>query len=109
MQHVLDKIAKEVRAKRIKLGYTQRSLAEKMHMSDRTIMDLENCKGTPKSETVLLIAKELGISLDAILFPELSATTVSKTVVDFFAGKSEAEIQKYIALCQQADQFRNDK
>lgn len=32
--------------------------------------------------------------------------TVSKTVVDFFAGKSEAEIEKYIALCKQAEAFQ---
>ena len=29
--------------------------------------------------------------------------------LDFFAGKSEAEIQKYIALCKQAETFQKDK
>ena len=28
-------------------------------------------------------------------------------VVDFFSGKSEEEIQKYILLCQQADAFKS--
>jgi len=33
----------------------------------------------------------------------MSTSNVSKSVIDFFAGKSESEIQKYIALCQQAE------
>ena len=77
-------------------------------MSIRTVQDLENGISNPKAETILLIAKELNISIDAILFPELSTGTVSKTVVDFFAGKSEAEIQKFISLCQQAEKLKTD-
>ena len=36
------------------------------------------------------------------------SSTVSKSVIDFFSGKTESEIQKYISLCQQADQFKKD-
>lgn len=108
MYNLLDDFASEVRRKRRIVGYTQRQLAEKLHMSIRTIQDLENGISNPKTETVLLIAKELNISIDAILFPELSTSTVSKTVVDFFAGKTEAEIQQYILLCQQAEQLKNN-
>lgn len=77
-------------------------------MSIRTVQDLENGISNQKAETILLIAKELNISIDAILFTELSTGTVSKTVVDFFAGKSEAEIQKFISLCQQAEKLKTD-
>ena len=55
---------------------------------------------------MVLVAKELNISVDAAIFPEMVNQTVSKTVVDFFAGKSEAEIEKFIALCKQAEAFR---
>ena len=109
VQNVLDSFAAEVKRKRKLAGYTQKQLADKLHMSVRTIMDLENCVSNPKSETILLIAKELNISVDAILFPELSRSTVSKTVIDFFSNKSENEIQKYILLCQQADQLKNSE
>ena len=88
------------------MGYTQRQLADKLHMSIRTVQDLENGISNPKAETMLLIAKELNISIDAILFPELLNRNMSKTVVDFFAGKSEAEIQKYILLCEQAEKLK---
>ena len=60
---MLDDFASEVRRKRNMSGYTQRQLAEKLHMSIRTILDLENGVSNPKFETVLLIAKELNISI----------------------------------------------
>lgn len=75
-------------------------------MNARTIIDLETCQSNPKFETVALVAKELNISVDAAIFPDMVNQTVSKTVVDFFAGKSEAEIEKYIALCKQAEAFQ---
>ena len=87
---------------------TQKALAERLHMSVRTIIEIEKCKSNPKFETEVL-AKELNISLDAAIFPDMVTGTVSKTVIDFFAGKSEAEIQKYIALCKQAETFQKDK
>ena len=103
MQNVLDTFAAEVLRKRKAIGYTQRQLADKLHMSIRTIQDLEHGISNPKAETILLIARELDISIDAILFPNIVRGHISKTAMDFFAGKSEAEVQKYVSLCQQAD------
>ena len=51
----------------------------------------------------MLLARELNVSLDAIVFQNIPTSNVSKSVIDFFAGKSESEIQKYIALCQQVE------
>lgn len=109
MQNVLDEFASEVRKRRKKLHYTQKQLADRLHMSTRTIIDLENCRSNPRFETIAYIAQELDISLDAFLFPDTSITPVSKSVADYFSGKSEAEVQKYIALCECADSFRTDK
>ena len=88
---------------------TQRQLAERLGMNPRTIIDLETGKSNPKFEMVVLVAKELNISVDAAIFPKMVNQTVSKTVADFFAGKSEAEIEKYIALCKQAEAFQKDE
>ena len=104
MQNVLDTFAAEVLRKRKAIGYTQRQLADKLHMSIRTIQDLEHGISNPKAETILLIARELDISIDAILFPNIVRGHISKT-----AGKSEAEVQKYVSLCQQADKLKTDK
>lgn len=109
MQNVLDAFASEVRKRRKKLHYTQKQLADRLHMSSRTIIDLENGRSNPRFETIVYIAQELDISLDAILFPETANTTVSKSVADYFSGMNEAEAQKYIALCQCADDCHSDR
>lgn len=109
MQNPLDSFAAALRAARIKRILTQRELADKLHMSVRTIIEIERCKSSPKFETVATLARELNISLDAAVFQDMKSDAVSKSVIDFFAGKSEDEIQKYITLCQQADTFKEHK
>lgn len=109
MQNPIDSLGIALRNARKKRNLTQRELADKLHMSVRTIIEAEQGRSNPKFETVALIAKELNVSLDAIVFPDSSATSVSKSVIDFFSGKSETEIQKYITLCQQADAFKGEK
>ena len=107
MNNPLDLFAWKVRSERKRQHLTQKQLAERLGMNPRTIIDLETCQSNPKFETVVLVAKELNISVDAAIFPEMVNQTVSKTVVDFFAGKSEAEIEKFIALCKQAEAFQS--
>jgi hypothetical protein len=51
----------------------------------------------------------MNISLDAIVFQNTPTATVSKSVVDFFAGKGEVEIQKYIAICKQIENLQEKK
>lgn len=106
MQNPLDSFANALRAARAKQDITQKGLAEKLNMSVRTIIEIERRRSNPKFETVVLLCRELNISLDAIVFPDMTANMVSKTVIDFFESKSEAEIQKYISLCRQADAFK---
>ena len=98
MNNPLNLFAWRVRSERKRQHLTQKKLAERLHMSVRTIIELETCKSNPKFETVALIARELNISLDATVFPNMVTGSVSKAVVDFFAGKSESEIQKYCTL-----------
>lgn len=108
MQNPLDLFAADVRAARIRRNLTQRQLADNLHMSVRTIIEIERCKSSPRFETVATIARELNISLDAAVFQNIQTDSVSKSVVDFFSGKSEEEIQKYILLCQQEDRFKSE-
>lgn len=104
MNHPLDQFAAILRMTRIQNGLTQQALAAQLGMSVRTIIQAERCKSNPKFETVVLLARALNISLDAIVFSDQVTPAVPKTVSDFFAGKSEAEAQQYIALCRQIEQ-----
>ena len=109
MNNPLDLFAWKVRSERKRQHLTQRKLAERLNMNARTIIDLETCQSNPKFETVALVAKELNISVDAAIFPDMVNQTVSKTVVDFFAGKSEAVIEQYSTLGKQAEAFQKDE
>lgn len=75
-------------------------------MCTRTVIEIEKCKSNPRFETVTLISEEMDISLDGIVFHGRAPQTVAKCVADFFAGKSEAESQRYIDLCMSADKLK---
>lgn len=108
MYNPVDEFSKKLREKRDAADKTQKGLAAKLGLSYRTIMDTELCRSNPKFETVAILAKELDISLDAIVFPDtVSPNGIPKCVYDFFKDKTEAEAQKYIDLCKQADTFRD--
>lgn len=76
MQNPLDLFAAALRAARIKRNLTQRGLADKLHMSVRTIIEIERCKSSPKFETVATLARELNISLDAAVFQDVKSDAV---------------------------------
>lgn len=103
----LDLFACILREKRELMKVTQRDLADKLGMCNRTIMEIEGCKSNPKFETVALISKEMRISLDAVVFHDEKPREIPKVVADFFAGKSDAEAERYIALCQSAEKLKN--
>ena len=42
-------------------------------------------------------------------FHQYNSREISKTVVDFFARKRKAEVEKNIAICKQAESFQNDE
>ena len=90
MNSVLDTLGISIREARKNRHLTQRELAAKLNMSVRTIIEIEK--------------------LGAIISPNKAFPgAVSPSVLDFFAGKSEAEVQQYLALCRQADSFRAKK
>ena len=62
MNNPLDEFGAKVRSEREVRGLTQKTLAEKLGMSHRTVMQAEICRSNPKFETVVLIARELNIS-----------------------------------------------
>lgn len=106
MQKTYERLAFAVRNGRKRENLTQQELSERLHMSIRTIQDIENQKNNAKFETIVLICKELNISFDAILYPEIPVTTVSKCVIDFFKDKSEIEAEKYISIFKQMQEIK---
>lgn len=83
--HFLDLFAEQLLEKRKKQKVTQRALAEKLNMCTRTIIDVEKCRSNSRFETVALLAKEMDISLDGVVFQDHTPQEVPKCVLDFFA------------------------
>ena len=102
----LDLFAQRLREKREQKKITQRELAERLNMCTRTVIEIGKCKSNPRFETVALISEDMNISLDGIVFHDRAPPTVAKCVTNFFAGKSDAESQKYIDLCMSADKLK---
>lgn len=109
MQNPVDLLGVALKEARLRQHLTQQKLADKLHMNVRTIIEIEHSHSNPRFETVALLARELNLSLDAVLFPETTTSRISKSVIDFFSGKTEKDIQKYLALCQQADLLKDSK
>ena len=102
MQNTYERLAFSIRTARKRENITQAELAERLKMSIRTIQGIENCKGNPKFETIILLCRELNVS-----YPDIPAENISKSAIDFFKNKSESETQKYIDICRYAEKLKN--
>lgn len=104
MSDPIKQFADKVRKKREKLDMTQKDLGSKTGTSIRTVSKIETGCGNPRFETVLIYAKTLGISLDAIVFgDDVPRDDVPHCVAEYFGGMSPDRAEQYIALCQQSD------
>lgn len=109
MQNSIDSFGEAVRIERARRRLTRKQLAELLHLSERTLMDVELARTNSRLETVAIIAQGLDISLDAIVSPNTQREYLPKSVSDFFVGKSEGEIQKYISLCRYVESMLADE
>ena len=55
-----------VKEERLRRNLSQNALAEMVHVSLRTISDIENYNGNPRFENLYLLASYLNISIDAV-------------------------------------------
>lgn len=108
MELPLDLFARAVRRKRQERELSQRDLAYKLDMSMRTIINIEKNRSNPKLETATLLAKELNISLDELVFGQRDSS-IPKCASDFFAGMSGEEAQKYIDFCKSIKALNEQK
>lgn len=81
----LDLFACVLREKRELMKVTQCNLADKLGMCNRTIMEIEGCKSSPRFEAVALVARGMNISPDSIVFHDTQPQKIPKCVSDYFA------------------------
>ena len=68
-----------IKTARLQKHWTQEQLAEKSGVGMRHIMAIENGKRNPGIETFKFLVQALGLSADAILFPEASSPLQQQT------------------------------
>lgn len=102
MDDALEKFGSAVKKRREELGLTQVELGEKLGISYRTIMMVENFQSNCKFETIALLAQGLNISLDAVIFSTtLNADQIPKIAADFFVGMSPEKASHYVAILEE--------
>ena len=104
VQAQLTRFGLAVRSAREARKLSQQELAQKLNMNKNTIMEIELGRSNPKAETLFLIALELHVSIDAIVFTDKDQpNAISPDVLSFFSPKTTDESKLYIDICQQID------
>lgn len=71
MEHInIDTLGPIIKAARKSRGYTREQLAERIHITPRYLMSIENENQKPSYDVLLRLIRELGISADSIFYPE---------------------------------------
>ena len=90
------KIGEFIAAKRKENGLTQLQLAEKLNITDRAVSKWENGRSLPDSAIMLDLCRELGISVNDLLYGEV--ITMEKT-----NEKQEQQLLELIKQKEEAD------
>lgn len=107
LQDIYTKFGQMVRVARVKKGYTQLKLAERLHTTDRTVSKIERGQTNPGLDAVVTYARELDMSLDPLV-RDSDPNRVPYCAARYFAGMSDAQAMKYIKLCMDADSLREE-
>jgi len=91
-------IGSTIKAARLQKRWTQEQLAEKSGVGMRHIMSIENGKRNPGIETFRCLVKALGLSADAILFPEAVSPLQQQTDKVIRQVEKCSEYNRQIAL-----------
>ena len=75
MQIFSRPLSEAVKKARIALGLTQGQLAEAIGIDQRTILNIENCKGNPKMKVLYPLIRMLRIDAREIFNPEMERDT----------------------------------
>jgi len=70
----MNSVGERIKARRLELGWTQEELCQKAGISTGFLSDLENKKRSVSAETLLDIARVLGLSLDYLMKGEGSTS-----------------------------------
>lgn len=83
MQTFSHPLSSAVKKARTNLGLTQSQVAEKIGIDQRTILNIENCKGNPKMKVLYPLIRVLKIDAREIFNPEMEQESPSISRLHF--------------------------
>ena len=89
-------IGKKLKDARMKSGFTQEMVAEKINVSRQTISNWENEKSYPDIISVIELSSLYSISLDDLLKEEKADVTVLKSLDNWFGVTYQEDKQSVI-------------
>ena len=93
-----QRLGDAVREARMNLDLSQNTLAERSHVSLRTISDIETYKANPRFDSLCSLASYLNISIDAVIKDRKNnsgGTTMQQILVEL---ESCSEVEQVIVL-----------
>lgn len=92
MSVILDSLGQLLKQARLTARFTQDELAERIGVTGRYIMALENEKKTPSFEVLCKLIHTLNIPAERIFYPENEATE-----------KEKEQLLRLLSLCNERD------
>ena len=90
-----------VRKARTEQGFTQASIAERVDIDSRTIINIERYKGNPTLEILYPLVRVLNIDPWDIFYPEMKHDESALRQIDLFLRNcSEEELNLLLPICQ---------
>lgn len=102
MQDIKNNLGSVIRKYRLKAGFTQEQLAERLGFGDRTILNIENGKGNPKFDRLYPIIAFLNIPADEIFHPNIiSESTYTQKLLMELNNYTEQEIELLLPILRE--------
>ena len=94
MNYKREMLGDLVRASRKSRHLSQETLADRVGVCKRTIIDIENNTGNPQFEILYALVRELDLPLCQIFYPEKEVNTVLRNVlIEEISSCTEYEIE----------------
>jgi transcriptional regulator with XRE-family HTH domain len=102
----MNSVGERIKARRLELGWTQEELCQKAGISTGFLSDLENKKRSVSAETLLDIARVLGLSLDYLMKGDGSSSEseqvqIPRSLAEFAKAENISFIRALLLLDMQ--------
>lgn len=90
-----------VKQARLKQKLTQLEVADRIQADERTILNIEHCKGNPKMEILWPLLRTLGIDANTVFYPpKIYESSAGARFQALLANCGEDELELLLPICK---------